>query len=153
MQLILNQAEIELAIREFVDKRVAISEDVNIQIDLKATRGDAGFTANIDLVDSAPNGTSAAEVRPLSIVEKARAARVTTTPKPAAAPATQEAAQETVEGTPVDPATEVAVEASEPSTLTEEVAAAEAETKQDDAPVPEKPRSLFANLQKPRNTN
>ena len=51
MQIVLIQAEIEKAIRNYVNSIVKVAEGVDIVIDLKSTRGDTGFTANIDLVE------------------------------------------------------------------------------------------------------
>lgn len=179
MQITLNQAEIELAIREFVNKRVAIAEDISVAIDLKATRGDAGFTAHIDLTDSA-NGTSSQEVRPLQIAEKVRQSRVTggtVTGKAALAvptatgeplQAAQDAAQEATSTQPSERTTEATTPPSDAtSDDAEEAEATEATRTPDktgepvetaelgpDVPPPaEKPKSLFANLSKPRNTN
>jgi translation initiation factor IF-2 len=63
MQIVLIQAEIEKAIRNYVNSIVKVAEGVDIVIDLKSTRGDTGFTANIDLVeagaDRAPTPTPA----------------------------------------------------------------------------------------------
>lgn len=52
MQIVLIQAEIEKAIRNYVNSIVKVAEGVDIVIDLKSTRGDTGFTANIDLVET-----------------------------------------------------------------------------------------------------
>ena len=52
MQIVLIQAEIEKAIRNYVNSIVKVAEGVDIVIDLKSTRGDTGFTANIDLVEA-----------------------------------------------------------------------------------------------------
>lgn len=52
MQIVLIQAEIEKAIRNYVNSVVKVAEGVDIVIDLKSTRGDTGFTANIDLVEA-----------------------------------------------------------------------------------------------------
>lgn len=49
MQITLNQDEIEDAIRGFVLGHITIADDTHIAIDLKAGRGDNGFTATLDL--------------------------------------------------------------------------------------------------------
>ena len=59
MQIVLIQAEIEKAIRNYVNSIVKVAEGVDIVIDLKSTRGDTGFTANIDLVESGVERTAA----------------------------------------------------------------------------------------------
>ena len=51
MQIILVQAEIETAIRNYVNSKVKIQEGQDIRIDLSASRGPEGFRANIDIVD------------------------------------------------------------------------------------------------------
>ena len=73
MQIVLIQAEIEKAIRNYVNSIVKVAEGVDIVIDLKSTRGDTGFTANIDLVETG--------------VERAAAPAPTPTPTPKAAAA------------------------------------------------------------------
>ena len=69
MQIVLIQAEIEKAIRNYVNSIVKVAEGVDIVIDLKSTRGDTGFTANIDLVETG--------------VERAAGPAPTPTPTPA----------------------------------------------------------------------
>ena len=59
MQIVLIQAEIEKAIRNYVNSIVKVAEGVDIVIDLKSTRGDTGFTANIDLVEADVERTTA----------------------------------------------------------------------------------------------
>ena len=59
MQIVLIQAEIEKAIRNYVNSIVKVAEGVDIVIDLKSTRGDTGFTANIDLVETDVERTAA----------------------------------------------------------------------------------------------
>ena len=51
MQITIVQAEIEQAITDFIHRQINVREGMLIQIDLKATRGDAGFQAVIDIVD------------------------------------------------------------------------------------------------------
>ena len=58
MQIVLIQAEIEKAIRNYVNSIVKVAEGVDIVIDLKSTRGDTGFTANIDLVETGVERTA-----------------------------------------------------------------------------------------------
>lgn len=49
MQIMLNQDEIEDAIRNHVLSQLAIREDQEISIDLRAGRGENGFTATLDV--------------------------------------------------------------------------------------------------------
>lgn len=51
MQIILVQAEIEKAIRNYVNSKVQVNEGQDIRIDLSASRGPEGFRATIDIVD------------------------------------------------------------------------------------------------------
>jgi hypothetical protein len=64
MQIIIVQAEIEAAIRAHIEQQVSIKEGMEITIDLRSTRGDAGFTANIDIVPAAQNKAKAAAPAP-----------------------------------------------------------------------------------------
>ena len=51
MQIILVQAEIETAIRNYVNSKVKVNEGQDIRIDLSASRGPEGFRATIDIID------------------------------------------------------------------------------------------------------
>ena len=75
MQIVLIQAEIEKAIRNYVNSIVKVAEGVDIVIDLKSTRGDTGFTANIDLVEA---GAERAPAPALVNTPKAAAPKVIT---------------------------------------------------------------------------
>ena len=77
MQIVLIQAEIEKAIRNYVNSIVKVAEGVDIVIDLKSTRGDTGFTANIDLVESDVERTAAPAPTPTP-APKAAAAKAFT---------------------------------------------------------------------------
>lgn len=89
MQITIVQAEIEQAITDFIHRQINVRDGMLIQIDLKATRGDHGFQAVIDIVD--PNSTTVASAPKQ---EKA---------EPEQAPAPQEPAP-TVVVTPATPA-------------------------------------------------
>ena len=116
MQIILIQAEIEVAIRNYVNSKVKIAADQDIRIDLSASRGPEGFRANIDIVDAvvpveaySPRAVEADEPAP------------TPTPKKKAAPAQLEVEVEEPAATPTTPSTEE-VAADEPSAQEQEVA-------------------------------
>ncbi len=65
MRIILTQAEIEEAIEKLILDQVEIPEDMRIDIALKATRGDEGYTAEVDIVMyDAPNDGSDRSVDP-----------------------------------------------------------------------------------------
>lgn len=67
MQIIIVQAEIEAAIRAHIEQQVSIKEGMEITIDLRSTRGDAGFTANIDIVPAAPGKVKAVAQAPAPV--------------------------------------------------------------------------------------
>lgn len=49
MQIIIAQDEIELAIRRYIAEQINVRDGMEIDIDLKATRGEAGMQAFIDI--------------------------------------------------------------------------------------------------------
>lgn len=158
MQITLNQAEIETAIKKYVNDQVVIREDQDITIDLKAGRGPEGFTANIEIVPAgsvkpSPEVTSTASSKPLGI---AKAVSKPTTPTSAPTPAAPEPVAKTASDTLSETAQEAAGEA--PDQAATEGAddgqgdAGEAQGQEEAAPPSgDKPKSLFANLGKPRN--
>lgn len=64
MQIILVQAEIEKAIRNYVNSKVQVNEGQDIRIDLSASRGPEGFRATIDIVDEDTTATASAAPAP-----------------------------------------------------------------------------------------
>jgi hypothetical protein len=152
MQITLNQADIEQAISEFVTRKVKFENGIRPVIDLKATRGPEGVTATIDLSGSAP--TEEVGKTTSSVERTPRAARASLVPQkatpvlPVAAEAAQEANEEAADESTGNEAADTAPETAE--------AASDAEGDQaeaeDDTPPTEKPKSIFANLSKPRNT-
>ena len=50
MQITIVQTEIEQAIENYVKSMISVNDDQKISIDLKATRGDTGMQAFIDIV-------------------------------------------------------------------------------------------------------
>ena len=64
MQIILVQAEIEKAIRNYVNSKVQVNEGQDIRIDLSASRGPEGFRATIDIVDEDATATASAAPAP-----------------------------------------------------------------------------------------
>ena len=155
MQITLNQEEIEIALKNYVNEQVNIREGHEINIDLKAGRGENGFSATIDIV---PAGVT----KPAQPVQKTLPPLpgnpnskpvATAEPKapgdsfPGSQPAPQ-AAQEAVSEAPVTPAPEPAVEETKPAE-TQPVSQETASTAE--AAPTEPKRSLFAGLRKPRN--
>ena len=116
MQIILIQAEIEVAIRNYVNSKVKIAAGQDIRIDLSASRGPEGFRANIDIVD-AEVPVEAYSPRAATTAAPKTAAVETDAPKKKAAPAQLEAEVEE----PATPSTEK-VAADEPSAQEQEVA-------------------------------
>lgn len=65
MRIILTQMEIEEAIEKLILDQVDVPDDMRIDIDLKATRGEEGYQAFIDIVDhDAPEDGSDRSVDP-----------------------------------------------------------------------------------------
>jgi len=86
MRVILTEQEILMAIEDFILDTVKVPDDVRVDIDLKATRGEQGYTAEIDLlqmdepegsraVDDRVEATDEARAEGLDIVGKIDAAR------------------------------------------------------------------------------
>ena len=126
MQIILIQAEIEVAIRNYVNSKVKIAAGQDIRIDLSASRGPEGFRANIDIVDAevpveAYSPRTATTAAPKTAAVEADEPTPTPTPKKKATPAQLEAEAEEPAAPPATPPTEkVAVD--EPSAQEQEVA-------------------------------
>lgn len=122
MQIVLTQAEIEQAISNFIVEQVNIREGYTLNIELRAGRGPEGHTATIDIVEDTAVAPTSTGIR-----EQVRAARAPAT-EPKEAP--EEPKQEAVA------VTEEPAEASEPASEEAEASSA---------------KSLFRNLQRPRN--
>lgn len=88
MRIVLNEKDISTAIEGYILENVTVPDDMRIDIDLKATRGEQGYTAEIDLVhmtspadgsdrsvDPRIEATDEARAEGLGIVEKIDAAR------------------------------------------------------------------------------
>ena len=138
MQITLIQSEIEQALKNYINDIMSVKDGMEIEIQLKATRGEEGTTAIIDIVPQKPKaargGRSSGEIpaKPEPV-------------KAAAAPAKAEAAQAVAESV-AEAEADDAEQAQEAEAL--EPAPVEAEQ----APAEEAPRkSLFAGLSKPQN--
>ena len=153
MQIILDQNEIEQALREHLNTKFRINEGQDITIEMKAGRGENGFTANIDIV---PAGTSKPEQgKTLNIAEKiARAPRAAApTTEDTSSTATAAQAEPTPETAPVaDQAGQEAAQnaAGDEAGETANAGTGETQTEQEGAPKPT--TGLFANLKKPQNS-
>lgn len=156
MQISLVQTEIEQALVDFANSQIKVKEGMQIKVTMKATRGDEGFTATIDIVpvDTVEQTPSLVRTAPAGIKAAVTAAKTSTkaetspakTPEPdpvvvvAADPSTAQQGQIADPQTDApDPVPETIVEQKVVNGPDEPVAAA--------APA----RSLFANLKKPVN--
>ena len=149
MQITLNQVEIEEAITNYVNDLVSVNEGMAITVTIKATRGEEGTTALIDIVP---------EVVEPEVVEPVKAAA-----KPGRKPAVKQAAvpakeEPVVEAEPEpEPVAKVAEPEPEAEPVKEEEAAPDtaevpvADDEQAEVPAVAAPKSLFANLRKPNN--
>lgn len=130
MQIILSQEEIEQSIDAFVRSQINIADDQTVSIDLKAGRGETGFTSTLDI----------------------RAAEPEAPAKPAKK-ATRAASKPTEPVTPAEPEAEPVAEVAEPEadpvadaipdTPEESPAAAEAEAEAAGASAEPKKSSIF----------
>lgn len=146
MQIILVQAEVEQAIKDYIANRVTLAEGTEIAIDLKAGRGPESFTASIDIVPTAakPVTTAAAPVK--RTVTKAQETTVAATESTAAAQASDEGSDASQEAaSPQETASSELTDGANAETGAAETASDETEA----APAPA--RSLFAGLKKPVN--
>ena len=137
MQITLIQSEIEQALKNYINDIMSVKDGMEIEIQLKATRGEEGTTAIIDIVPQKPKaargGRTSGEVPAKAEPVKAATAPVKAEPAQAVAESVAEAE--------ADDAEQVAEQAQEPAPVEAEQAQAE-----------EAPRkSLFAGLSKPQN--
>ena len=149
MQITLIQSEIEQALKNYINDIMSVKDGMEIEIQLKATRGEEGTTAIIDIVPQKPKASRGGRTSG-EVPAKAEPAKAAAPAKAEAAPAVAEAdpepVAESVAEAEADDAEQVAEQAQEPEAL--EPAPVEAEQ----APAEEAPRkSLFAGLSKPQN--
>lgn len=155
MQVTLDQNEIETGIRLYLDTQFKINEGQEITIDMKAGRGENGFSATIDIV---PAGTvrAATEVvtsgkNPLGLAEKtARQPKVD--PRTAAPVQSEQAAAEPEQAQ--DAAQEAAQDAGAAEATQAEAgdeAGQESVAQGEEGTTAARP-SLFAGLSKPKNS-
>ena len=150
MQITLIQSEIEQALKNYINDIMSVKDGMEIEIQLKATRGEEGTTAIIDIVPQKPKAArgsrTSGEVPAKSEPVKAAAAPAKAEPAQTVAEADPEPVAESVAEAEADDAEQVAEQAQEAEAL--EPAPVEAEQ----APAEEAPRkSLFAGLSKPQN--
>lgn len=146
MQITLNQNEIEIAISEYIESQVQLKEGQQVEIDLKASRGPEGFTANIDIVKATAarkvSGSTTGSNKPEKSTVKAEPKPETETPKKEEPVAEKEVAPVQADTATNDTEADAAMDT-------------KAETPSENEEVPtetsQKPVSLFSNLQKPTN--
>ncbi|ANJ65194.1 hypothetical protein FROZEN_65 [Erwinia phage vB_EamP_Frozen] len=153
MQVTLTQAEIEQALKNFINDQINIKEGMEINIDIRATRGADGTTAVIDIVPAgsstqvaaAPVKAVKAETKPVAKEEapkpEVKAEKAATVVADAKAEDTQDVAQ-TNTGAVAGSAT---VAGEETAQAAEPVQETKAEVAQEAAPR----QSLFSGLKKP----
>ncbi len=64
MQITLNQEEIFHALENYARSQIAIRDDQSIEIDLKAGRGEHGYSATLEIKTAGPSQTVTASVTP-----------------------------------------------------------------------------------------
>lgn len=138
MIITINQAEIETAIKAHMQNLIQIKEGSNVEIDLKAGRGENGFSATIDI--TAPGQEN------VVIKTPPVAAPITRTPRTPAEVRASLAEETQEEGTDAEQGEQTPETGDE--TQAEETAREEAEAAPA-APAPKK--SLFGDLKHPKN--
>lgn len=176
MQITINEIEIKAAIRNHVLGMIAVREDMRIDIDLKATRKEEGYTAVIDITPGKgpdggmPEPEAKTEPAPAPAKEAVKAEAKAEKPKAVVETVAEpvEVAEPTMPETEVAPAVEAVAEP-EPAPAKDPVKplfgkkalkptpAVEAQDNTaplDESAEPKKdaPRSIFAGLPKPVNT-
>lgn len=170
MQIILNQAEVSLAIQEYIFQRVDVGDGITISVDLKSTRGEnGGVVATVDLIEvELPDGaleyedtapavfTTETVAKPEKQQPKSKQVdqpKVETTP----APKEEVASSTTTDGAAVESQSVETVSA-EPVVVEPEVAEVTTTTEEVEPVAPtesvaEKPatKSLFGGLKRPNN--
>ena len=144
MQITLIQSEIEQALKNYINDIMSVKDGMEIEIQLKATRGEEGTTAIIDIVPQKPKAVRGGRTSG-EVPAKAEPAK-------AAAPAKAEAAQAVAEAAPESVAESVAEAEADDAEQVAEQAQEPAPVEAEQAPAEEAPRkSLFAGLSKPQN--
>lgn len=167
MQLTIVQSEINTAIERFVRSMIKLEDNVRIDIQLRATRGEEGATAIIDIVEATAEeparDPAPVEPKPLAIEETVRKARKprTTTPANEPAPSNERPPADTPsqlvapaeeEEVPVPAGSVEPNEEEEVETPAASEAVEEENEERANEPVAETPRqSLFAGLSRPKN--
>lgn len=148
MQVTLDQTEIEAGIRLYLDTQFRINDDQEITVEMKAGRGENGFTASIDIV---PAGTAKQAEAPRSLGIKEQTAR---TPKTTVTEKTPDTANEAGSADQEVAAEKTPVQAAQNDAGEAPAEGAPMDQQEDETPAGDDaaPRgSIFKALQKPRN--
>lgn len=156
MQITIVETEIKTAIRNHILGLISVREDMKIDIDLRATRGQEGFTAIVDILPEDPSGNKnqTEEAVPAPVAEPA----VTKAEIPAVAPkAAVRLKPEVVEeeAQPIPESEASAAESSKPQVIAfgKKTKTPPAEAKAEAEEVAASPaKSIFAALGRPVNT-
>ena len=137
MQITLIQSEIEQALKNYINDIMSVKDGMEIEIQLKATRGEEGTTAIIDIVPQKPKATRGSRT----------SGEIPAKPEPVKAAATSAKAEpepvvESVAEAEADDAEQVGEQVIEPVQVEPESAATAEEAPR---------KSLFAGLSKPQN--
>ncbi len=149
MRIILVQDEIELAVTNYVRSQINIQDNQDIKIELKAGRGEAGYTADIDIVakDQTKSGPQTTEKLTESVSEPK-----TNEDQSGLKKLFDEAGEqkETGDGTAININNDT--QEDKPDPVEEKTQLIQKETAATEAPTSvAEPKSLFANLGKPVN--
>jgi hypothetical protein len=159
MQITIVETEIKTAIRNHILGLISVREDMKIDIDLRATRGQEGFTAIVDILPEDPSG-SKPKIKTEAPVDVASEASVKTepaAPKAATKAVVEEVAEILAEADAIINDEPVVAPTSKPQVIAfakktkiPAPAAAEATPESDTSVPPAK--SIFAALGRPVNT-
>lgn len=162
MQIIIVQSEIEEAIEKHIREQITVKDDHRIDIELRATRGEDGYQAIIDIVPISADRKAPASTETVTAavkVAKATPAAPKSPTKPKAdkvqAPVAAVADAEpevTVSEPEVGSAEPVDVAEEAPFDTAEQTPVAEAAVEEEVAPAPAKRPSLFGNMTAPVNS-
>lgn len=143
MKISLVQNEIEDAIRDQVRSKIAVKDDQRIDVKLRATRGEEGWQADVDIVSQdAPAPLAKGSVKVAAKRKSTSTRKTATASAPKAEPEVMQTATEDAQGNSSPEVVPVADTVEEP-VLAEALQPAE----DDKAPVAEKRPSLFASAQ------
>lgn len=156
MQITLIQSEIEQALKNYINDIMSVKDGMEIEIQLKATRGEEGTTAIIDIVPLKTKPARAARVSgetsgKSDTVRAAAPAKVDPAPAQVAVEAEPQAQSESQAEAQADDAEQVA-DAADASDTAVEVAAEDAGQLPDNSSGEAPRQSLFAGLNRPKNS-